>query len=228
MPENFMQHDLQLRITNDGSHTLFVPSLSEHYHSVYGAIQESRHVFIETGFRKISHKYQNINILEVGFGTGLNALLTLLSKEDSKIHYVAVEAFPLDELITEQLNYSSQIDSQNISEYFTKLHQSAWNNETEIVTGFFLKKISRRIETIVLPQNNFHLVYFDAFAPDKQPDIWQIDVFKIIFDSMRSGGILTTYTSKGLVKETLKSAGFTLERLPGPPGKRHMLRATKP
>ncbi|NCC71882.1 MAG: SAM-dependent methyltransferase [Sphingobacteriia bacterium] len=223
-----MQHDLQLRITNDGSHTLFVPSLSEHYHSVYGAIQESRHVFIETGFRKISQKYQNINILEVGFGTGLNALLTLLSKEDSKIHYDAVEAFPLDELITEQLNYSSQIDSQNAYEYFTKLHQSAWNEETEIVPGFFLKKISRRIETIALPQSNFHLVYFDAFAPDKQPDIWQIDVFKIIFDSMRSGGILTTYTSKGLVKETLKSAGFILERLPGPPGKRHMLRATKP
>jgi len=219
--------EIKLQTTADGSHTLFVPELNEHYHSTFGAIQESRHVFVESGFRHLHLQKKQINLLEVGFGTGLNALLTFLQKENTAINYTGIEAFPPARQLVSQLNYQQQVNSPDAERIFGLLHDCGWGEFQEIADGFRLKKVLGKIQDIELSPGTFDLVYFDAFAPDVQPELWTAGVFSKLHRAMAAGGVLVTYSSKGLVKRNLTEAGFSIERLPGPPGKRHMLRATK-
>ena len=213
-----------LESTADGSHTLFVPALNEHYHSVFGAHQESTHVFIEAGLEYASEHFQEINLLEVGFGTGLNAFLTLLKMGNHQISYTAIEAYPVDMEIVDRLNYPEISGSREV---FNRLHSVDWERFVDIVPGFRLRKIQSAIQVCDLPDNFFQLVYFDAFAPNVQPELWTAEVFLKIYQAMTAGGILVTYSSKGIVKQNLRAAGFRVDRLPGAAGKRHMLRATK-
>lgn len=212
--------------TGDGSHTLLVPDLNEHYHSTFGAIQESMHVFIDAGLDKCKGK-QNIAILEMGFGTGLNALLTVLNMTDASILYHGVEAYPLEKEVLAGLNYPELLSNANAKDVFSKLHDAEWGKKVLINENYHLIKINGKIQEIKLPVNFYELVYFDAFAPDIQPELWAEEIFTKIFHAMKPGGILVTYSAKGLVKQNLRKAGFVVKRLAGPPGKKHMLRAEK-
>ncbi len=213
----------------DGSHTLYRKDLDEHYHSIFGAVSESKHIFINAGFRFLSRNLSQMNVLEVGFGTGLNAFLTLLEakKEGVRINYTGVESIKLPEEIISKLNYSQLIKTEEAEGMFDRIHKTPWNENIEISSKISLKKVESKIENVNLPQNYFDLIYFDAFAPDVQSELWTIDIFKKIYNSMADGAVLTTYSCKGDVKRVLKSVGFTLEKLPGPKGKREFLRATK-
>ncbi len=215
--------------TEDGSHTLYVPDLNEHFHSTFGAIQESQHIFIDAGLVPLLHKKEEIHILEIGFGTGLNALLTYLlcNKENQKVHYTSIEAFPVEEEIYRKLNFGSLINHKNASEVFLQLHSTPWNLESSLDEKFILKKSHTRLEDVILPESHFDLVYFDAFAPDIQPELWAEKEFKKLYKALKTQGVLVTYSCKGNVKRTLKAVGFTIEKLPGPKGKREFLRAYK-
>jgi tRNA U34 5-methylaminomethyl-2-thiouridine-forming methyltransferase MnmC len=215
----------ELKITEDGSHTLFVPDLNEHYHSTHGAIQEAMHVYINAGFNECN---QNpIHILEIGFGTGLNCLLTLLEaqKQNRTVVYHSLELYPIQEEHIQHLNYYSKIEGAN-KELFLKLHQAEWNQEVKITDQFKLNKLQADLREVVLP-SKYNLIYFDAFAPDIQPDLWTQEIFEKLHQNLQEEAILTTYSTKGIVKQALRAAGFVVKRLPGPPGKRQMLRATK-
>lgn len=217
-----------LETTSDGSHTLFVPELEEHYHSVNGAIQESTHVFLEAGLRLC--KKNSIRVFEVGFGTGLNAFLTFLDarKYSKSIHYTSIELYPISEELVQGLNYSQLLSPEDDTAFKT-LHTSDWDKSVAIDPFFVLEKIKADFQDWdeVFP-DLFDVVFFDAFAPDKQPEMWTQLVFDKIFKMMSGGGILVTYCAKGVVRRMLQSSGFEVERLPGPPGKREMLRALKP
>ena len=215
----------EIRITGDGSKTLFVPELNEHYHSTFGAVAESKHVFIEAGLKYVMPKFNEIHLLEIGFGTGLNALLTLQEIADKIIHYTAIEPFPLDDETIVQLIDDG--DKESSAKIFRELHKTSWNEKHQITSNFFLTKIKSGIEEFALLKNHFNLVYFDAFGPDVQPDLWTYEVFSKISGSMVHGGILTTYSAKGEIRRNLKKAGFDVERIPGPPGKRHMTRGER-
>lgn len=221
--------------TEDGSITLFVPELNEHYHSVHGAIQESRHIFIQAGMEHFLSAYPEmissgrpLHILEAGFGTGLNAWLTLL--EADKLHlavvYHSIEKYPLSREETSALNYTEMIiDGEKT--LFDALHCSPWEMEQSVTPNFTLCKHREDFRNIRFPAI-FDLVYFDAFNPEVQPHLWTTEVFGHFYEALRPGGFLVTYCVKGIVKQALRSVGFTVKRLPGPPGKREMLRATKP
>ncbi|MCD7977900.1 MAG: tRNA (5-methylaminomethyl-2-thiouridine)(34)-methyltransferase MnmD [Tannerellaceae bacterium] len=213
----------ELQITADGSHTLFVPAMDEHYHSVNGAVQESKHVFIEAGLKQLDR--DPIRIFEVGFGTGLNVFLTLLETEHRTVEYFTIEQYPLEEQLIHALNYGERVLSGK-TDLFLSLHQAEWNRSVPINDSFTLHKMHGDSNTASLP-GQIDLVYFDAFAPDKQPDMWNQEIFNKLYKQMTSGGILTTYCAKGVVRRMLQTAGFTVERIPGPPGKREMLRAIK-
>ena len=215
--------EVELKMSDDGSHTLFVPELNEHYHSVYGARTESMHVFIKSGLNRIEK--EKIRILEIGFGTGLNALLTALNKNNKTVEYHSLEKYPLDSELENILQYSAEQDEQE-TKLFRTIHSSPWNNMTEITPGFNLLKWETDLLTVEFT-SKYDLVFFDAFAPDIQPEMWSESVFTKIFDSMNAGGILTTYSAKGVVRRTLQKVGFKVERIPGPPHKREMLRATR-
>lgn len=216
----------EIEITADGSHTLFVPEMNEHYHSVNGAVQESMHIFIETGLHHCPK--QEINIFEVGFGTGLNAYLTALDAEQNNrsVRYTSIEAYPIDKELASKLNYSSQIGKKD--ELFRRLHETAWGEDAVISKCFTLHKIEADFthfdfKCIV----DIDLVYFDAFAPEKQCNMWSQELFDNLYGVMSNGAILVTYCAKGVVRRMMQQSGFKVERLPGPPGKREMLRATK-
>ncbi|GET33508.1 hypothetical protein PbJCM13498_23710 [Prolixibacter bellariivorans] len=218
----------QILKTEDGSHTLYVPAIDEHYHSIHGARQESMHVFIEAGLN--AHPGKELTIFEVGFGTGLNAFLTALEskRQQKKIAYYAIEKFPLREEEWKSLNTEKDTYNQE-SQLFTQLHNYQWEKLTNIDDKFQLQKIEGDLTDFsfqALPP--IDLVYFDAFAPDKQPQLWSPEIFVAIFNHMAHGGILVTYSAKGAVRRTMQSAGFQMERIPGPPGKREMLRGRKP
>jgi tRNA U34 5-methylaminomethyl-2-thiouridine-forming methyltransferase MnmC len=218
---------VELEITEDGSHTLAVPELKEHYHSIHGAVSESKHIFIEAGLKYSSPEKEKLNVLEIGFGTGLNALLTCLELSGKKTYcdYVAIEKFPVQENIYQRLNYP---DILGISkELFLLLHQCDWGKRIKISPEFFLKKICCDAAEMQLPENFFDLVYFDAFGPDKQAEVWSENIFTAIYISMKDHAVLTTYSTKGVVKRMLKNIGFNIEKLPGPKGKREILRAVK-
>lgn len=219
----------EIIMTADGSHTLYVPDLKEHYHSTFGAIQESEHVYIKEGLLIAKSIFSEINILEVGFGTGLNALLTLMKLPEIEypVNYHAIEAFPLSEDITAKLNYPDILKNLNVKEVFTQLHKTPWNNTTQFCDQFSITKSNLKLEDILLETDHFHLVYFDAFAPDIQPEMWKQEVFNKIVKSMKRKGILVTYSAKGSVRRCMQSAGLKVERIPGPPGKREMLRGRK-
>lgn len=215
----------EIKITEDGSHTIYIPELNEHYHSTHGAIQEAIHVYINAGLH-FSDK-NPIRILEIGFGTGLNAYLTLVEAENNKrsIVYHSLERYPVDEEQLKVLNYPEQIDFYNKG-LFKKLHEVDWNKASEISDNFELKKINGDLKTIDI-KDKYDLIYFDAFAPDIQPDLWTEEIFKKLYKCTNSNAILVTYCSKGIVKRALRASGFEVKRLAGPPGKHHILRATK-
>ena len=216
----------QIILTGDGSHTLFLPDMDEHYHSVHGAIQESKHVFIESGFNQ--SKKKTVNVFEVGFGTGLNALLTLLEarKRNVKVNYFSIEKYPLSAQEYAILNYTDLLYVDR--ELLRSIHDCDWNSPVAITNGFMLNKIendlsSENFENIPF----FDVIYFDAFAPNKQPDLWNDTIYSKIFSHCENEAIFVTYCAKGIVRRGLQSAGFTVERIPGPPGKKEMLRAFK-
>lgn len=223
--------------TSDGSHSIYIPELNEHYHSIHGAVQESIHVFIEAGFKKIIHpnKKQEICILEIGFGSGLNALLTYMEsqKTDVKINYTSIEAYPLNKEIYENLNYVSHLalsdtpETTRLKHIFNSLHSCEWNKEIEFSDKFILKKIPTSLQKAKLKDQEFDLIYFDAFGPPTQPEMWTEAIFSKIAASTKTKGLLVTYCAKGEVKRILKKTGFEIEALPGPPGKREMVRAMK-
>ena len=216
--------EIELKLSEDGSHTLYVPELDEHYHSVFGARTESMHVFIKSGLDLLDK--QDIKILEIGFGTGLNALLTALNKGNKKIEYHSIEKYPLNSETEDALVFSPNQTDEETS-VFKAIHEAPWNELTEIIPDFKLLKFEDDLLTVNF-STKYDLVYFDAFGPDVQPELWTEEIFKKIFDSMNSNGILTTYSAKGAVRRAMQSAGFKVERLPGPPKKREMLRCTKP
>jgi tRNA U34 5-methylaminomethyl-2-thiouridine-forming methyltransferase MnmC len=214
-----------LRITEDGSSTIYLSELDEPYHSIHGAVQESEHVFINHGFTQV--KKTPIRILEIGFGTGLNALLTIRESINlgTEIHYHTVEKYPLTSSEFLGLNYESFLEG--IPEgILQKMHLAPWGKNVNLTAGFTIHKEQADFREMN-PKGRFDLIYFDAFSPDKQPELWSEDVFLKIADLANPGAVLVTYSSKGVVQRTLKSCGFNVKKVPGPPGKWEMIRAIR-
>lgn len=217
--------NMEIIQTKDGSHTLFSPQFDEIYHSRNGAMAESDHVFIKAGLEACP--LQEINVFELGFGTGLNALLTWKYAEAKsiRINYCSVELYPLPSELTSQINYPQLTDS---SDKFQQLHQAPWNTSVELSPLFSLHKIHASFLEMQQSLSDFNVIFFDAFSPDKQPALWTEEVFSRMFDMLAPAGILVTYCSKSYVRRNMLAAGFLVAKLPGPHGKRDMLRATKP
>ncbi len=220
----------EIILTKDGSASVSIPAMSVTYHSHHGAIQESLHVFIEAGLQYYNRQSarERLTILEVGFGTGLNALLTQLESAKTKqsIHYTAIELFPLALNEWQQLNYPELLDQENSRQLFEQLHTAPWEREVAITDFFFLHKVQADLLNFS-SSRLFDIVYFDAFAPAAQPELWTTAVFSALGALMTANGILVTYCSKGVVRRSMQAAGFNIEKIPGPPGKREMVRATK-
>jgi tRNA U34 5-methylaminomethyl-2-thiouridine-forming methyltransferase MnmC len=233
--------DITIIETSDGSHSLFVRALNETYHSRHGAMQESQWVFIKQGLDFARPPLREIpelssrgtvpersrgHILEVGFGTGLNALLAMQWAEENKmhVHFTSLETNVLSLELAEQLNYAS---SEKERSDFLKIHGTEWNQDIAITPYFTLHKALREVQSEI-SESQFDVIFFDAFGPPTQPEMWTPDIFRRMFDALKPGGILVTYCAKGQVRRDMQSVGFSVERLPGPPGKREMLRATKP
>jgi len=219
--------DKEFVITEDGSHTIYLPEMDEHYHSTHGAIQESLHIYINQGLLQVAK--QEISILEIGFGTGLNAYLTYAYSENKKlkINYFSIEKFPLGETDYLKLNYPKNIFPE-YSAVFEKIHRSGWNKIVEISPEFSLQKVHADLlsfEFNQLPQ--FDLVYYDAFAPGKQPEMWTDKIIQKVSASVKKDGILVTYCAKGSVRRAFSAAGFQMDRIPGPTGKKEILRGKK-
>lgn len=219
------KNELQLIKTGDGSHTLYNTRLEEHYHSQHGSLQESEHVFIRNGLEIKASKSNSIMVLEIGFGTGLNALLAVLNKNNAEIRYTGLEPFPIGQDIIDQLNFT-ELEKEGSLGLFQKIHQTEWEQVHWVTSHFQLLKSKSTIQEFE-SEEMFDLVFFDAFAPRPQPEMWTLEVFKKVYSLMNDKAILVTYCAKGEVRRTLIEAGFICERLPGPPGKREMLRATK-
>jgi tRNA U34 5-methylaminomethyl-2-thiouridine-forming methyltransferase MnmC len=214
----------EILITSDGSTTINLPELNEQYHSKNGSINESYHVFINSGLRQV--KSDVVSILEIGFGTGLNCFITYLEAE-KEIDYVGVEAYPVTSEEVEKMNFISVLDAEKDKASFEKIHNVTWEEKHQISNKFSLTKRKQFFEDID-DKNAFNLIYFDAFGARVQPQLWTVEIFRKMFDSLKENGILVTYSAKGSVRRAMQEVGFTVERLPGPPGKREMLRAIKP
>ncbi|MDP4280559.1 MAG: tRNA (5-methylaminomethyl-2-thiouridine)(34)-methyltransferase MnmD [Bacteroidota bacterium] len=214
--------------TGDGSSTIFLPELNECYHSRFGAVTESMHVFIHAGFDLAITGKDKISLFEMGSGTGLNIWLTCCSaiKKGISVDYTALEPFPPDPDEILSLNYTKESEPGEKKVFEEILHAPS-NIKTQICKGFTLHKISQTLEKVSLKEHYFDLVYFDAFGPEVQPELWTPELFGMIGKSMKPEGILVTYSAKGTVKQALRNSGFRIERLPGPPGKRHMVRGIK-
>lgn len=225
-------NNLQFVPTKDNSLTIFNPELNETYHSIHGAITESKHVFIKNGLQYFfeNNNSSSIRVLEIGFGTGLNALLSYLFCIDQQksLHYISYEPFPLSSEIVKQINYPQQlngsIDDEN---FFLKLHSEKNNSYTSSNFVIDIKVVESHYQQSSISGKS-DIIFFDAFAPNKQPEMWLPEVFSKCYNELNNSGILVTYCAKGEVKRTLKSVGFKVETLPGPPGKREMIRAIKP
>lgn len=213
--------------TDDGSSSLFVPNLNETYHSRHGALREAIHVFIENGMHDALKYFSSLRIMEIGFGTGLNAWLTCKESRlrNMKVHYTALEPYPLEKEIYTQLNYADKSDDIQ-REMYDQLHQAKWNEDEQIKELFTLQKVSESLQHYST-NKKFDLVYYDAFGPPAQPEMWEKQVFEKIYGMMAQSGILVTYCAKGQVRRDMQACGFEVERLQGPPGKREMLRARK-
>ncbi len=212
--------------TSDGSTTIYLPDLDENYHSTHGAIQEAEHVFIQHGLRKIEESEPNvISIFEMGFGTGLNAFLTKV-RSRSKIEYTGIEAYPVRAEEIEALNYVDLVGSEYKID-FQLIHKAKWNERISLDDRFSLKKVEEKIEIYNMSHASFDLIYFDAFGPRAQAEMWDVQILEKMYDGLKEGGVLVTYCARGQFKRDLKALGFTVEALPGPPGKREMTRAWK-
>lgn len=213
-------------ITSDGSTTIRIDELDENYHSTHGAIQESMHIFIVNGISTISKS--KIRVLEIGFGTGLNALLTeeFAKKNNIKVEYVGIEAYPISIGEKKQLNYCEKLSERSF-EIFDEIHSCLWGDLITINECFSLKKIEIKAEDLKLKNELFDIIYFDAFAPNVQESLWTTLIFQKMFNLLNNNGYLVTYCAKGQVKRDLKSVGFRVVSLPGPPGKREMTKAIK-
>lgn len=213
----------EIIITSDGSTTIHLPDWNEQYHSKHGAIQEAYHVFIKNGLEL--QKKEEISILEIGFGTGLNCFITFL-ESNKTINYVGVEAYPVVAEEVLKLNYVTELKAENEQAVFNKMHALPWEEKHRVTQNFSLTKRQQFFKDIG-DKEQFDLIYFDAFGAEHQPDLWTEEVFKRMFEALKENGILVTYSAKGSVRRAMQAVGFTVERLPGPPGKREMLRATK-
>jgi len=213
----------------EGLKTLYRKDIDETYHSVHGAVIESKHVFIESGLNFGLNQTQltEIKILEIGFGTGLNAMLTLLESEKQNFNciYHSLETIPLSYDLVKMLDYNANWTIEQNSD-FIKLHTCFWNKEEEITPRFTIKKIEQGLE-LFEPKESYNLIYFDAFGPDKQAELWTLELFQKLFNCLQENGILVTYSAKGDVRRNLQAVGFKVEKIAGPPHKRHMLRAIK-
>jgi tRNA U34 5-methylaminomethyl-2-thiouridine-forming methyltransferase MnmC len=226
----------EIIVTQDGSHSIRVPEMNVTYHSVHGAIQESKHVFIEAGLKTLLPvEGTALNIFEMGFGTGLNALLTMIESEklQKKIRYETVDLFPLDSNEARSLNYCKQLGREDLQPIFEQLHSCEWEKKTNITENFRFKKSRTDLlnfetsETCLSGRQAFKLILFDAFAPNAQPELWTKEIFEKMFAMLKPGGVLVTYCSKGDVRRAMQAAGFNIEKLPGPKGKREIIRAAK-
>ena len=219
------QHRIQP--TADGSNTLLMPELGETYHSKHGALKEAVHVFIDAGFHAV--EAQPLRILEIGWGTGFNALLTWSEahKTHRKIHYTGIEAYPVPWDIAQTMDYPQWVETPGAADFFEQMHRVTWGESHELDPWFTLEKKEMLFEDIRFT-SQFDLVYFDAFGARVQPWLWEQPIFAQMFSALAAGGVLVTYAAKGSVRRAMIEVGFLVERLPGPPGKREMLRAVKP
>jgi tRNA U34 5-methylaminomethyl-2-thiouridine-forming methyltransferase MnmC len=218
----------ELKTTEDGSTTFFWPDKNEHFHSTHGAIQESRHIFIEAGLLEMAKYKKEIRVLEIGFGTGLNALLSCIAAEKLalKVDYQTIEAFPINAEEHKLLNYPDLLGVTSKPMY-DSIFNAIWEKPEQIVKGFTLLKKLVDLELFIPESECFDIIYFDAFAPDVQPELWTDEIFQKLYNSLKTNGFLITYSCKGVVKRALKSVGFQVELLPGPPGKREFVKAIK-
>ncbi|KIO54311.1 tRNA (5-methylaminomethyl-2-thiouridine)(34)-methyltransferase MnmD [Flavobacterium hibernum] len=212
--------------TLDGSTTIHLQEWDECYHSKHGAIQEAKHVFIKNGLSLFEKN--PVSILEIGFGTGLNAFITFLEskQKNQKIDYVGVEAYPVEANEVLEMNYVSELDALEFENIFEKMHKSDWDKKTEICDAFSLtkrKQFFHEIDDLEI----FDLIYFDAFGYRVQPELWSTEIFQKMYNSLKPNGVLVTYAARGVVKRSMIEVGFTVEKLAGPPGKREMFRAFK-
>lgn len=214
-------------ITKDGSSSIFLPEWEEHYHSSHGAIQEAYHVFIRNGFDLFKGRTK-IKILEIGYGTGLNAFITYLESKQSciAVDYVGMEAFPVNPDEVQSLNFVEQLRVPTEKHVFLALHEDPWETKNEYDQTFFLTKRKQFFQDLI-DQDAFDLIYFDAFGARVQPELWTEIIFKKMYEALVPGGVLVTYAAKGSVRRAMLAVGFKVEKLPGPPGKREMLRAIK-
>jgi len=218
----------EIIITGDGSHSVGFNDSNMTYHSRHGAIQESKHVYIETGLKQLMNQKSGIRIFEMGFGTGLNALLTLISTQgtDHQIYYETIEPYPLEKEFFEKLNYPGELQREDLTSVFHQMHHCLWEREISLAAHFTFKKIRVSLQDVVLTQS-FDLIFYDAFAPRAQPELWTEVICRKLFSALVRDGLLVTYCSKGDVQRSMHAAGFTVEKLPGPLHKREILRATK-
>lgn len=222
-------NERKVSVTADGSFTLFDPISGEHYHSMNGAIAESMHVFIQNGLQPAVLQHKKLKVLEYGFGTGLNAILTYNQLKDggASCEYTTLEAFPLNETEIKQLNFVESVLLKEQELVFEKIHQCPWNTFVRIDKTFSIKKIHIDFREFIPEREAYNLVFFDAFSPNAQAELWTPRLFGTIFQCLEAQGMLVTYSASGVVKRALREVGFLVKRLPGPPGKRHMLLATK-
>jgi tRNA U34 5-methylaminomethyl-2-thiouridine-forming methyltransferase MnmC len=221
---------MSLFITEDGSHSIFSEQFGVAYHSTHGAIQETRHIFIEAALKYyIQQKnVDKIKILDIGFGTGLNVFMTFLEslKQGLNIELTAVEAYPLSISTSEQLNYSQLLNVPQDDAIFKQLHTLSWEEKHRISENFSFQKLFLDFNNIS-HVNSFDIIYYDAFSPESQPELWESEMLQRMFNALKNGGLMTTYCAKGSFKRALKSVGFQIENIPGPRGKREITRATK-
>ena len=216
----------EIIITDDGSTTIRIPDWDENYHSTHGAIQEAKHVFIKNGLN-LFQKQDSISILEIGFGTGLNAFITFLETlTKDKVNYVGIEAYPISEEEIAQMNYVSELEAEKYQDVFNKMHSCDWESQQKITDNFTLTKRKQFFQDIE-DKEQYDLIYFDAFGFPLQPELWSEAIFKKMYDALLPKGTLVTYACRSSIKNAMLSVGFSIEKLPGAPGKREMLRATK-
>ena len=224
---------VELRETADGSATLFVPALNEHYHSRHGARQESKHVFIRHGVWPRLEAGEGLErplrVLEVGLGTGLNALLTLEAAfaHGATVEYDGLETFPLPPAVVAALQPEWDERGEPLAGLFAELHAAPWGQRTALLPGLELLKINEPLQTVALTPEHYDLIYFDAFAPEKQPELWTEELFAKLYAASAAGATLVSYCAQGQFRRNLRAAGWLTEKLPGPPGKREMTRALK-
>ncbi|WP_298773142.1 tRNA (5-methylaminomethyl-2-thiouridine)(34)-methyltransferase MnmD [uncultured Shewanella sp.] len=225
-------NEIRIQLTKDGSHTLMSSLFDDSYHAHNGAMSESQHVYIDAGFNALNTHFKQVNILELGFGSGMNAILTLQSalastgKIGRPIYYTSIEAYPLPIEIVSQLNYKHQLSTE-LAHLFDVLHRAPWDCDVEIIPGFTLHKTHGKLQDFQTSKHDFNLIYYDAFAPSKQAELWTQDNFDKIILLMEKTGMLVSYCANGQFKRNLKAAGFTVKAYPGALGRREMTRAWK-